>query len=254
MGSNFSAIGVRSEAEIEAFLEAALDGGEPEPAGKGTTLRWYHPSGPGLYVHLDKKSNVTCVTPVHRTDRRVSVRFGGYLKDSECAYCSCVQVELLEGGEMLFPFNIQLADAVAVRERLPEAGADLDVAATFFAHGVEVYEDEAAFDAGQGEDGAQFASRSFIPAGMFGGDPALAFFNGAVLEADERTNELTGGAYYHAIVETLGFSADVFLDPEDTELPRPGNILSGEYWTCGVISAGLLDHPARKSFLRRVLS
>ena len=52
--------------------------------------------------------------------------------------------------------------------------------------------------------------------------------------AAEKTNSLTGERYYWALVDSLGGSFDVVIDPTICEAaPEAGGVLSGSFWLCG---------------------
>ena len=86
-----------------------------------------------------------------------------------------------------------------------------------------------------------FPSRSFIPSGLItpGGDPVdppepHALFVGHVLEAEERRNSVTGTPFWWALVDTIGGTYDVVIDPQLLPQPtRAGNIVSRWFWLSG---------------------
>ncbi len=234
MGSHFSAIGIVEELQIHASIEAALEHGTPVAASGAQTFKWNDESGAGLWVHATNGPEIECVTPVFRSDRRHALRFDGFAADEECRFCSGAQFAVVEEGEMVFPFVMQLADAMAVVNELPQPGTLADLSLTAFGEKVRLFEDEEAFSTAGTEDEIQFAAQSFIPAGMFGGDPASAIINGIVRSADRRTNGVTGHDFWAVVVETFGFTIDVVVDVEDLEsAPTSGNVLGGEFWMCG---------------------
>jgi hypothetical protein len=56
-------------------------------------------------------------------------------------------------------------------------------------------------------------------------------FTGVVIEADSRTNALTGRPFVWALVETLGGTFDVVIAPETRAAPpSPGEVLCGVFW------------------------
>jgi hypothetical protein len=122
-----------------------------------------------------------------------------------------------------------------------------------FAHEVSLYKSVADFDAAQ----THFASKSFIPSGMFkpGGEPtgppeAHALFAGHIVTAEAKRNDLTGREFQWALVETLGGRFDVVIDPEILDdVPRAGGVLRGAFW----LSGRLTDYPRRSAgFFRRL--
>lgn len=234
MASNFELIGVLNDNDVDAFINHCLQHGDSVRAGNGVTVRWSDSSGAGVYSHIED-DEVVCVTPWFRDAQPVEVEFTGYLPDSECIYCSGCQFHMLEQGEMVFPFNVQIADIEAVRPQLPSGAERVELRATFFGQDVAVFANEDEFHASQSDDEVSFASQSFIPAGMFGGLPSAAFFTGIVESAETRTNTVTDVDFVHARVATLAFTADVLLSAYEIREVRPGQVVSGEFWACGVL-------------------
>ena len=61
-----------------------------------------------------------------------------------------------------------------------------------------------------------------------------ALFVGHIVETEERRNTVTGNPFRWALVDTLGGTFDVVIDPELLpDPPRVGNILSGWFWLSG---------------------
>lgn len=128
---------------------------------------------------------------------------------------------------------------------------------TGFAHEAQFFPSEAAFDADQEGSQAPFASRSFVPLGLFNaaGDDgqvpaALAFFTGHVVEARQLRNSLTDNAFHWALIDTYGGRFDVVIDPALLpDSPVPGGVLKDTYW----LSGRLLSFPRKqRSFWKRL--
>jgi hypothetical protein len=136
-----------------------------------------------------------------------------------------------------------------------ELPISVDVQVAAFAREVSTFASEDAYYASQEPGG--FASRSYVPSGTFtpeGGatEPPQAFgiFTGHVLEAAAKRNRRTGAAFYWALVDTLGGTFDVLVDPELlTEPPRPGGILQGSFWFSGTFTT---TAPAKRGLLGRL--
>lgn len=63
---------------------------------------------------------------------------------------------------------------------------------------------------------------------------ATACFSGLIREAEVRTNELSNKSFHWLLVETLGGSYDVVIDPELlTGEPCVGGVISGAFWLTG---------------------
>lgn len=144
-----------------------------------------------------------------------------------------------ESGD--YPFVFEMPDyACHAPLALPRRG---ELALTAFAHELQCWPDQAAYAAGQGE-GPVFAVQSFIPSGLFsaGGEDseeqeaprALAIFSGTVLQTCPLQNGLGGAGFVWALVQTLGGTVDVVLDPQ--LLPPDlavGSIVRGNFWLSG---------------------
>ena len=64
-----------------------------------------------------------------------------------------------------------------------------------------------------------------------------------MLETDTRANAVTGTLFVWALVDSLGGTFDVVIDPELLpRMPRPGDVLAGWFW----LSGRLLSGPARR--------
>jgi hypothetical protein len=155
---------------------------------------------------------------------------------------------VLDGdGEMV----TMLAAALEQNRILAATKASADGPAIVVALGsdVTVHEDEEAFaasdasllgDAAAGEPPAhvveqnmpwppRMAAESFISYGVFGPPEqaeAYARLHGTVLEAQRRTNALTGQSFIAARVRTAGFEVDLCL-PGNAQVPQPGNVVGG---------------------------
>lgn len=114
-----------------------------------------------------------------------------------------------------------------------------DAAISAFAAEIELHASPEAFEREAEEPG--FATRSFIPSGTFTPDgdaidppDAEAIIGGHVIEADTRTNEITGRPFYRALVDSYEASFDVVIDPAIVERqPRPGEVVLGGFWLTG---------------------
>ena len=104
-----------------------------------------------------------------------------------------------------------------------------------FAQQLTVYESPRAFAAEQARQGLDTPSRSFIPSGLVSpsGEPVTppephALISGHVLEAAVRANTISGTPYWWALVESVGGTFDVVIDPELLpNLPQAGKVLVG---------------------------
>ncbi len=180
MSNHFTAMGlpVREREDLSRVIGSALRGAVVEPAGFRQTLAVWREHGAGVDVLLRKarfrgEPTVECATPQFDGQSRQSVRVTGVMEDGDCAGCSVVTVEVLDGGEMLYPLAVAPARVAALRKwfgTLARSGEPVEASIVFVAEDIEVYADEAAFDATQGEPG--FAAESLIPVGLFTGRAA----------------------------------------------------------------------------------
>ena len=61
-----------------------------------------------------------------------------------------------------------------------------------------------------------------------------ALIAGEVVEAAERQNAITGQPFWWALVDTVGGTFDVVIDPSLLGSPvYPGNVISGWFWLSG---------------------
>lgn len=264
---------------MEEFVGHAIEHGQSVAVGKGhRTVCWSDPSGAQVFCHLNKNDEVVCITPSFRADP-LPLRFKTLLADRECRFCSGVCVGRFEGGELVFPLGVQIADVVAVQDRLPDDGADVGVRIAFFAENAGLYADEEAFaeaqraehaehehehghgspaEDGNGDSGEAplMAAKSFVPGGLFEGHEGSlgdCFLAGTVTAATSLENSVTGAEFWHVRVDTLELSVEALLDPEDfEERPRPGMILAGSFWAVGTFESGLHAEPRKRGLLARL--
>lgn len=243
MPSHFSSIGmpVESEEDLLELAERAAEDATPLDAGDGTYLRWSSPGGAEVWLQIDADNQLIGMQPHFAGRSAVRVRLTNRLtRSKDTALDGAFHGWADPGGDGpeggWYPFVFDAPDYQLHRDiRLP---ATLEVQIAAFAHEVSVFDSEDAFEASQ-EEGPKFSSESFIPSGLFssageGAPEARAIFTGRILWADVRTNELTGGRFYWALVKTLGGDFDVVIDPELLEaIPPMGGILSGSFWLSG---------------------
>ena len=159
----------------------------------------------------------------------------------------------MAGGD--YPFAFDCPDA-AVHESLElPFTAVAQVAA--FAQQITIYDSREAYDAAQSAQGLSFGSRSFIPSGLFSpsGEPVIppeshALIAGHVIDAGERRNTVSGEPFWWALVDTVGGTFDVVIDPHLLDGPvRPGNVVSGWFWLSGRLRTG---GPQRAGWLSKL--
>ena len=66
-----------------------------------------------------------------------------------------------------------------------------------------------------------------------------------MLEAAVRVNTVSGMPYWWALVDTVGGTFDVVIDPELLpDPPRTGNVLAGWFWLSGRLLTGTQQRKA----------
>lgn len=246
MPSQFSAIGfdVKTGEELASLASRVADQAETITVERGHYLKWAPSTGEQLWLQVKPNGDAMGMNP-HFVGKSV-VRVAVEARVARDAHTSLDGTFLawanppagaVAGGD--YPFAFDCPDAATHDGVALPAVAVAQIAA--FAQQVSVYESEEAYDASRRAQGLTFASRSFIPSGLLSatGEPVdppepHALFVGHVLEAEERHNSVSGHAFWWVLVDTIGGSFDVVIDPVLlSDLPRAGNVLSGWFWLSG---------------------
>ena len=262
MPSQFSAIGfaVSSGEDLAALATSVTDRAETIDAADGQYLKWAPPSGEQLWLQVKRSGDALGMNPHFggksavpiAIEARVTRKTHTALDGTFLAWANPPK-GAMTGGD--YPFAFDCPDAATLANLELPLRAIAQVAA--FAQQVTVYASEIAYETARTAQGLIFTSRSFIPSGLIspGGDPIdppepHALFVGHVLEAEARHNAVTGNAFWWALVDTLGGTYDVVIDPELLpEPPRAGNVLSGWFWLSGRLR---LDAPLKGGWLSRL--
>jgi hypothetical protein len=81
-----------------------------------------------------------------------------------------------------------------------------------------------------------------------------ALIAGHVVEADTRANAVSGAPFVWALVDSLGGTFDVVIDPELLpRMPRPGDVLAGWFWLSGRLLAGPARRKTTGGWLQRLV-
>jgi hypothetical protein len=255
MPSHLSTIGFPVEtAEDFARLAEQISGAATEVQVKaGRYLRWAGSAGEELWLQLSPRRELIGMNPhfsgasrvqvgiVERVARANDTKLDGALR----AWASPRDDSPADGD---YPFVFDVPDIAACADLEIPGIAEAQIAA--FAHEVSSFPSEEAYNASQGSDGIRFADRSFIPSGLFSpdgtkdGPPAAeAIFTGHVLQAEARTNAVSNQKFWWALIDTLGGTYDVVIDPALLDAPPTvGGILTGAFW----LSGRLISYPRRK--------
>lgn len=249
MPSHLSTIGfeIRDEADFVRLAETIAPLAKVVPANHGRYLRWGEDDGEQLWLQVDEAGELIGMNPHFAGKSRVPVGITTTVRRADDslldgAFHAWASPPSTDPEEGTYPFVFDVPDFAAYRDLAPPTLAEAQIAA--FAHEIDCYDDATSFERSQSEDEVRFASQSFIPSGLFSseesddGAPAYAVINGHVLETAQRTNALTREAYWWILVDSLGGSFDVVVDPALlTTPPVVGGVVSGSFWLSGRLVA-----------------
>jgi hypothetical protein len=242
----FSAIGftVSSGEDLAALASRVAERADTIDAKAGQYLKWAPPSGEQLWLQVKHNGDAMGMNP--HFEGKSSMRVAVEARIARDAHTPLDGTFLawanppdgaVAGGD--YPLAFDCPDA-ATHDALT-LPATLSVQIAAFAQHVTVYESQNAYDAAQAAQGLPFPSRSFIPSGIISpsGEPVTppeshALIAGEVIEAAERRNTVSGQPFWWALVDTVGGTFDVVIDPALLSNPvRTGNVISGWFWLSG---------------------
>jgi hypothetical protein len=260
--SQFSAIGfqVSSGEDLAALATHVAERADTIDAREGQYLRWSPPSGEQLWLQLTRSGDAMGMNP-HFAGRS-RVRVGVEARVSRESHTPLDATFLAwanppegsaTGGD--YPFAFDCPDGAVHDEAQLPLVADAQIAA--FTQQLTVYGSEADYEAARASQGLPFESRSFIPSGLVspGGEPvnppeSHALISGHVVEAAEQRNSVTGQAFWWALLDTIGGTFDVVIDPALLAAPvRPGNVIAGWFWLSGRL---VIEAPSRGGWFRKL--
>ncbi len=246
MPSQFSSLGfqVASGDDLAALASRVAERADTIDAGDGQYLRWAPPSGEQLWLQVRRNGDALGMNPHFggrsavraALEARVSRPSHTPLDGTFLAWAD-PPADGAPGGA--YPFAFDCPDAATL------ASIDLPVVVTLqvaaFAQQLTVHESAAHYRRDQQAQGLAFDSRSFIPSGLIApsGEPVVppeshALFTGHVLEASARQNSVTGEPFWWALVDTIGGTFDVVIDPTLIGAPVvAGNVVAGWFWLSG---------------------
>ena len=263
MPSQFSAIGfeVSSGDDLAALASRVAERADTIDAPGGQYLKWAPPSGEQLWLQVKRSGDAMGMNPhfAGKSSVRVAVE-ARVIRESHTPLDGTFLAwanppsGASTGGD--YPFAFDCPDAAT------HAGLTLPVTllaqVAAFAQQVTLYPSKAVYDAAQAAQGINFESRSFIPSGLIspGGDRVdppepHALIAGHVVEAEQRHNAVTGQPFWWVLVDTVGGTFDVVIDPDLlSAAPSPGHVLTGWFW----LSARLHSSAAtpKSSWLRKL--
>jgi hypothetical protein len=267
MASHLSSIGfpVQNEQDLYALAEKVSQKARPHDIGQGYYLSYQDPSGAAIWLHADQERQITGMNP-HFVGPSVMpvkiVRPVHREKDHafEGSYFAWVAPEEEHNHqEGAYPLLFDAPDFL--RHSQQQLPAILLVQLAAFAHELEVFTSTEAWNQSS-SDAKGMAPESFIPAGLFPVDgkanaalpSAHALISGHVLDAQKRTNQMTGKAFWWLQVQSYAAIYDVVVDPVLLKMePRPGYLIKGSFWLSGVIVDEASDKP-QAGFLRLLRS
>jgi hypothetical protein len=245
--SQFSAIGftVSSGEDLAALASRVADRAETIDTHAGQYLKWAPPSGEQLWLQVKHSGDAMGMTP--HFEGRSSVRVVVEARITRDAHTPLDGTFLAwanppanagAGGD--YPFAFDCPDAATHGTLTLPATLTAQIAA--FAQQITVYESRQAYDAAQAAQGLPFGSRSFIPSGLISpsGEPVTppeshALIAGQVIDAAERRNTVTGQPFWWALLDTVGGTFDVVIDPSllSNQQVHPGHVIAGWFWLSG---------------------
>jgi hypothetical protein len=244
--SQFSAIGfhVSSGEDLAALASRVAERADTIDAADGQYLKWSPPSGEQLWLQVKRNGDAMGMNPHFEGKSVVRVALEARIAreshtplDGTFLAWANPPAGSETGGD--YPLAFDCPDAATHASLVLPATLTAQIAA--FAQQLTVHESEAAYGRASSAQGLSFGSRSFIPSGLISpsGEPVSppeshALISGHVIEAAEIRNAVTGEPFWWALVDTVGGTFDVVIDPSLVERPvRPGNVLSGWFWLSG---------------------
>ena len=260
--SNLSNIGfgVAETQELENMLNRIYPIAKKIRVAGGMYVQYTDPSGAAVWIQVDKDNQFAGISPHFNgsTKRKVFItapvkRSHSHLEGAWHAWANPADEHEPESGD--YPFVFDTPDSKTHRELgLPIIK---EIQLTAFAQYVEVYPDEATYNASQ-ERKIKMASRSFIPSSLFAATDnendtdSDCTFSGHIMEFELLENQFTKQKFYRLRVDTLGGEVDVVADPElfETE-PVLNGIINGGFWLSARFTQND-DQPAKKNFFQRL--
>ena len=244
MPGHFECIGLESHEEVVEAIERAASGHlETERSDGGSRFIWRDLDGARLVVNTDSGGAVVCAAPSFAGETSVDVEEQEIVRDSECAFCSRLLVNVLEDGELVYPLAAQTEEMRPDRQ-VVEGKRRLSI--TLFVEEAELWTDEMAYDETSASSEIRFAPRSLIPVGTFPPNfpkrrrfwqrrryepTAQALVTGVVSEARTRRNSATEREFAWANLESLGASYDIVAPLEAVGGGfSSGNVVRASCW------------------------
>lgn len=255
--SNLSDIGfpVQNEQDVNVLITETIKYVESIKCPQGFYLRFADASGAEIYLQGNNQQEIIGFNPHFdgKSKRRVGLtkaieRDSSELDGGFHAWANPSG----DGGD--YPFVFDVPDfRIVPNYQMPQV-REIQLTA-FASNDFKIFADEESYKNNQ-KDEPKFASKSFIPSGLFTPDEnatpiepprPIGIFAGEIKEYELKTNELSGERFYWFLVETSGGETDVVADVKLVPIePNIGGIVSGQFWLSGKIFVGSADGSSAK--------
>lgn len=257
MASHFTSLGfnISNHEDFSNYFQLTHENGDKIKTNLGTYIKWNIGCGIELWEQLDVNNLAIGLNPHFSGTSRIKVRIQNKIRrdnDSEldgAFNCWADPTEIEEDG--VYPFVFDLPDMANYNNiEMPQT---VLAQITGFAHELSAYRNDEEFDNSQ-ESIPKFASKSFIPVGLFSqyGEnntqpEAMAIFSGHVIETRKIKNPFTGKEFIWVKVNTLGGEYDIVADPEvvDGNISIDG-VVFGTFWLSGRIIGEYSERERKK--------
>lgn len=250
--SNLSDIGFPTpdEQAVNEMIMHVLEFARPIQCQHGFYLKFSDASGAEIYLQGNFDQELVGFNPHFAGTSRQKValtqeieRDSSKLDGGFHAWANPFEADGEISGE--YPFVFDSPDFLTVEIEDFPIVKDIQLTA-FASNDFQIFASEQEFYDLQTSE-AKLASKSFIPSGLFPPEQTdenldlsvvrpIGIFTGEIKEFDRRTNQLSGQDFYWLSVETLGGEIDVVADPKLIPgEPKPGGIVSGQFWLSGRI-------------------
>lgn len=247
MTSHMTALGfpVSTERDFRHYTYQASEFGRTIEAFSGSYTLWAPGHGIELWVQKNLHKRIIGMNPHFSSRarmrtllaRRIMRRDHSILDGTFYGWINPSQDQPLSRA---YPFVFDAPDYDLYNELELPLVTTVQLAA--FAHELQSYENEEAFNLAQGED-ARYAPETFIPSGLLSAGPQKsskvshqpqAMISGHVLATKKITNPMTDQQFYWALVHVPGGEIDVVADPQVVQ-GRIGvnSLVKGTFWLSG---------------------
>ncbi|MGI8786858.1 MAG: hypothetical protein ACR2HG_03755 [Pyrinomonadaceae bacterium] len=247
--SNLSDIGfpTRGEQDVNEMIMHVLELTEPIRSPRGFYLKFSDASGAEVWLQGNFEQELIGFNPhfAGKSRRRVCLtkmieRDSSELDGGFHAWAN-PQNGATDSGD--YPFVFDAPDFRTIDELNFPHVCEIQLTA-FASNDFKIFADEKNYNDSQ-EDKSKFASKSFIPSGLFLPDDnatpiepprPIGIFAGEIKDFELKTNEISGEKFYWFLVGTFGGEIDVVADTKlILDEPQIGGIVRGQFWLSGKI-------------------